>query len=245
MRYIILLLLVSCNSMIDKKETISASGAYDSLSTALDSLKSGLQDLALVSDFAKEAQAKIEQYEKEKRETEIQRDKEMSYTVSDYTKYKSDDRDKRIAELTRKVYQYENEIASLKRKLANDSVKLSKVDRVPNEVIYEPEKPNDRSLVITLDRKMKTGEISLTGVDVYIIPYSKKVKSLMKYEINCDLTKLTDATQAGFYEGKYFFNDIKPGKYLIKICAYYGGFKVIEREDNYQMVAMQVSPPIQ
>jgi predicted RNase H-like nuclease (RuvC/YqgF family) len=241
-KYLPLLFLVACNTETERKEPVYINtGISDSLHLAIDSLKTDLQSIKQISDYAKEAEAKIAQLENEKRQLEAEREKEVSYTVSEF---RSDDRDRKIAELTKRLFQYENEIAGLKKKLNEE--KISKVDKVPEPVIHEPEKPTGNSLVVVLDRKMKDGsEIPLDGIDVYIIPYSKKVKGLLRYEINCDLTKLTEATQAGFYAGQYFFNDLRPGKYLIKICTYFGGYKVIEKENNYQSIAMQVSPPIQ
>jgi chromosome segregation ATPase len=252
-KYLPLLFLIACNSEM-QKETASAinpnAGIQDSLNVALDSLKTDLTSLIAVSDYAKEAQARIKQLEKEKNEVEVERSKEISYTVShDYTQYKSDDRDKKIAELTRKVYQYENEIASLKRKLKDDSVKISKVDKVPNEPVnYEPEKPNDHSLVITLDRKLRgDGDISEQGVSVWIMKYNKKAKKIFKGYDNCQQKDLNllDAKEASYFQGQYFFNDIEPVEYLIKVCALYGNWMVINKKDYKQEIRMLMSPPIQ
>jgi hypothetical protein len=247
-KYLPLLFLIACNSEIDRKETTNTITIHDSLSSALDSLKIGLLEfdtsLMAVSEYAKEAQSKIKRLEQEKRTLEIQRDREVSYTVQDLTQYKSDDRDKRIAELTKKVFQYENEIAVLKKKLKDDSLKLSKVDRVPNE----PEKPNDHSLVITLDRKIKgDGDISEQGVSFLIIKYTNKAMKIFKGYDNCqtkDLNSL-DAKEADYFKGQYFFNDIEPGEYLIKVCALYGNWMVINKKDYKQEIRMLMSPPIQ
>ncbi len=246
-KYLPILFLMACNSEIDRKETAVNvnTDIRDSLSSAIDSLKTDLASIKEVSDYAKDAQAKINQLEKENEALELERSKEISYTVSqDYTQYKSDDRDKRIYELTKELNEKKIEIARLKKTLADNSVKKN-IDIVP-EVTYEPEKPNNHSLVITLDRRMKNADdLPFERISVYILPYEKrKVKGLMKYEVNCGIDKF-EAKQAGFFEGQYFFNDIPPGKYLIKICTLYGGYKVIERNDNYQMVAMKVAPPIQ
>lgn len=70
----------------------------------------------------------------------------------------------------------------------------------------------------------------------------------MRYDLVCDMIELNkfNPRLAMTYEGQYFFNDLPPGKYLIKVCSYYGNYKVIEREkETYQEVVMQVAPPIQ
>jgi len=239
MRYLILLIFVACNSSMERKEIsvpIANNTITDSISLVLDSLKTGLDDLKDVSDYAKEAQAKIARLEKEKKVTEHQI--EVYPMAMQSQDYKSDDRDKVIAELRKKVYDYENQIAALKNELFRTQVK---VDRVPNK---EVEKPNDSSLVIALDGTEK-------GASVWIIPYNRKTKKeierTLKGYYNCQLKDLNsvDARQAKFYNGLYFFNDVEKGKYLIKVCALYGDYMVFKREEKYQLVAMKISPPIQ
>ena len=239
MRYLILLIFISCNSSMETREPVMASpnnSLSDSVGIALDSLKMSIVDLSELSDFAKEAQAKIKRLEKEKQATEKEIEVYPMAMMSD--DYHKDDRDRVIAELRKKVYQYETEIASLKNQLYREQVK---VDRVPNK---EVEKPNDSSLVIALDGTEK-------GATVWIVPYNRKTKKeierTLKGYYNCQLKDLNsmDARQAKFYNGLYFFNDVEKGKYLIKVCALYGDYMVFKREEKYQLVAMKISPPIQ
>jgi len=56
---------------------------------------------------------------------------------------------------------------------------------------------------------------------------------------------LLDAKEASYYKGQYFFNDIEPGEYLIKVCALYGNWMVINKKDYKQEIEMLMSPPIQ
>src|SRR6187402_2506053 len=143
MKYIWLLIFIACNSSMETKEVLMAepnNTLSDSVSIALDSLKMSIVDLSELSDFAKAAQAKIKRLENEKRATE--REIEVYPISINNDDYKKDDRDRIIADLRKKVYDYENQIASLKNQLSREV----KVDRVPNKI--EPEKPNDKSLVI-------------------------------------------------------------------------------------------------
>ena len=104
-------------------------------------------------------------------------------------------------------------------------------------------KPNEDALIIDFDK----GSLTLDGVSVYLIPYSKNVKGLMEYEIYCDMAEVNrlKGKQADYYNGEFFFNDVKPGKYLIKVCCYYGNYKVINRVSGSQVIEMQLAPPVQ
>jgi len=237
MRYLILLIFISCNAE-EKKEIVSSPVEYkstlaDSVSIALDTLQMGIADLKELSDFAKAAQAKIARLEREKRQTE----KEIEvYPMSVNPEYQKDDRDKIIADLRKKVSDYENEIAGLKNQLYREQVK---VDKVPNKI--EVEKPNEKSLIVSLSGPMEN------GASVWIMEASRKAKKIMKGYYNCQVKDLNDlgAKEAKRYKDVYFFNDIPEGKYLIKVCALYGDWVEIKRKDERQTVAMKVAPPIQ
>lgn len=237
MRYLILLIFISCNSSMETKEVIVPIAANttltDSVSIALDSLKMSIVDLSELSDFAKAAQAKIKRLENEKRVTE--HEIEVYPMAIQSNDYKSDDRDKVIADLRKKVSQYETEIATLKNQLYREQVKVSKVKE------EEVEQPNDNSLVITL-----TGVVE-QGASVWIMESNRKAKKIMKGYYNCQVKDLNSlgAKEAKRYKDVYFFNDIPTGKYLIKVCALYGDWVEIKRKDEHQTVAMKVAPPIQ
>ena len=120
---------------------------------------------------------------------------------------------------------------------------------MPDYIEYDQVKPNDKSLVIELDKRIKgDGDISDQGISVYIMKYTREVKKKFKEYGNCALSDINsvEAKQAYYYGGLYFFNDVPPGKYLIKVCALYGNWIVINREkETEQKIKMQVSPPIQ
>src|SRR6187402_2589999 len=235
-KYLPILLLWACNSSSEKASTIvvSEQPLNDSISLIVDSLKEWSENISDISSYAIKAQARIKQLEKEKQATEKEIEVYPMAMMSE--DYKTDDRDRVIAELRKKVYDYENQIASLKNQLFREQVK---VDRVPNKI--EIEKPNDKSLVITLMGALEQ------GASVWIMESNRKSKKIMKGYYNCQVKDLNSlgAIQAKFYHGVYFFNDVPEGKYLIKVCALYGDWVEVKRKDGYQTVAMKVAPPIQ
>ncbi len=248
MRYLILLIFISCNSEMKEREVEHEVNVaiVDSLTLAFDSLKTDLKGFYEVSDYAKEAQARIKKLESEKKQVQFEIGEQPVSLAMQSNDYKpSDDKDKRIYELTQKVRAYEMEIAVLKNRLFYDSMgKVSKnYDIVPNE-----EKPNDKSLVVILNKKLRgDGDISEQGVSVWIMKYTKKAKKAFKGYDNCQQKDLNllDAKEASYYKGQYFFNDIEPGEYLIKVCALYGNWMVINKKDYKQEIEILMSPPIQ
>jgi len=250
MKYIWLLILISCNSSSDKMIVNKQvhSSFIDSVSKVVDSFSMAVADFKEVADFAKGAQARIKELENKKQFVESQVQNEPVYlSMMKSEDYKpTDDKDKEIYRLTQKIREYEREISKLKNRLFYDSMmRVGKIeyDQVPNE-----EKPNDKSLVITLNKKLRgDGDISEQGVSVWIMKYTKKAKKLFKGYESCQQKDLNllDAKEANYYRGQYFFNDIEPGEYLIKVCALYGNWMVINKKDYKQEIEILMSPPIQ
>ena len=235
-KYLPILLLWACNSASEKANPIivSSQPLTDSISLIVDSLKEWSENISDISSYAIQAQAKIKRLESEKKATEHQI--EVYPMALSSENYVSDDRDRIIAELRKKVYDYENQIAALKSELYRTEVKT---DKVPNKI--EVEKPNDKSLIITLSGTLEQ------GASVWIMESNRKSKKIMKGYYNCQLKDLNSlgAIQAKSYKGVYFFNDVPVGKYLIKVCALYGDWVEVKRKDEHQTVAMKVAPPIQ
>ncbi len=235
MRYLLLLLLVGCNSEQKKEIEIPvASNLFsDSLLTTLDSLRVSIGDFSEVADYAKAAKSRISKLEYE-------RDSIKEIKVEPRI-FASLFREKDESGLMKLLEEKDREIASLKNKLRADSLYHVRVDRVQDRIEIEPEKPNDNSLVITL-----TGVVE-QGASVWIMESNRKAKKIMKGYYNCQVKDLNSlgAKEAKRYGDVYFFNDIPTGKYLIKVCALYGDWVEIKRKDEHQTVAMKVAPPIQ
>ena len=240
---ILFILLWSCNSEEARPVEVAETVSFDSLMVNADSANQELRDfkvsLAQTVSQIKELNSRKGEVFNKISSNPVYMDALTFDRVIDTGDYN---------ELRNKLREYETEIARLKKKIYTDSVYHSKVDRVPNSVTYEPEKPNDKSLIIELDRKLRgDGDISEQGVSVWIMKYTKKAKKLFKGYDNCQSKDLNllDAKEASYYRGQYFFNDIEPGEYLIKVCALYGNWMVINKRDYKQEIEMLMSPPIQ
>lgn len=148
-----------------------------------------------------------------------------------------------ISSLMDKIRKYEIEISDLRRRLYLDSILHSKYIGKSIEKTIITDKPGLNSLLVDIDAE---GE-NIDNLDVYLIPYSKKAKRQMEYQISCDYQGISslNGKQAGHYDGVFFFNDVEPGKYIIKVCTYYGNYKVIHRQQGEQLVKMQLAPPVQ
>jgi len=74
-KYLPLFLLIACNSSMEQKETAHPINVeiVDSMTVAFDSLKDDLKSFYQVSDYAKDAQAKLKKLESERDEVHTQR----------------------------------------------------------------------------------------------------------------------------------------------------------------------------
>jgi hypothetical protein len=90
------------------------------------------------------------------------------------------------------------------------------------------------------------------NLTIYLIPDIAENKKIIKkasvYEIRCDEMGLKNAIHsqsAQYCGGVYSFYNVAPGKYFIKICAYYGDFQTYtKRVDGIDSVKLELSPPI-
>jgi hypothetical protein len=90
------------------------------------------------------------------------------------------------------------------------------------------------------------------NLKIYLIPYNNENKKIINkaelYEVGCDvlnLNKAKDNKTAKYKDGTYSFYDVAPGKYFIKICAYYGGFYTYTKKSTGNVtVNFDASPPI-
>lgn len=250
-KYLPILLLMACNSSSEKASPVHVNEQplNDSISLIVDSLKEWSENISDITSYTIQANSEIKKLRQENKELADKAGEvvplAMMYSVP------SDVKDKQIRDLVTERNFLRTENTRLKNIIYSDSVYRTRpfIGKKLQDIEYGgPLKPDDNSLVISLDKKIRgDGEIDDRGITVYIMPYTKKVKKAFKEYGNCDMSKLTglDAKQAQYYQGQYFFNGIEPGEYLIKVCALWGDYKKIDYKGGYQVIAMKVAPPIQ
>ncbi len=86
---------------------------------------------------------------------------------------------------------------------------------------------------------------------IYLIPDNsangKIIRKARVYEIGCDVNIGTAKGKkiAKYKDGLYVFYNVDPGKYFIKVCSYYGGFRDYTKESRGNVtVNFDASPPI-
>lgn len=235
MRYLLfLIVLAGCN---DGKETTPVI-LPDSLYLNADTLTTKLMYLDSVSKLTVfNLTHKIEKLKKE-RDTLI-------HTGAVVYKYVdgADTKNFFIEDLKQRLREKDNEIASLKNQL-NDIYKPTEkqsTKSVPSKTFIQSEiiTPDENSLVVELD----TGNLNIQGAELYLIPF-KGNKAKMNYDMYCD-NSINQFRKADNYDNFYFFNSVPRGKYIVKICYYYGGYKVVNKGIGKETITMQLSPPLQ
>ena len=118
----------------------------------------------------------------------------------------------------------------------------------PKQLITaHPEDTNSLKLKVTFE----SGKTVPNNLLIYLLPEIKANEKLIKrssvYEIGCD-PKIADAKgkkTAEFANGLYVFYDVPPGKYFLKVCAYYGGYQEYTKAKNGNVtINFDASPPI-
>lgn len=231
-RYLIVLVFVSCNSSQEKATPIAVNKTDSSLQLMIDSISLNVDSIGTMTESVENKVARLEREnanmardlgEKSPTVHYVQRDALVASNEQDYSS--------RIEEL-------EKENARLRKRIATDSTYIARMNKTGSP-IEEIEKPNPNSLIVQ--------PVPSNNIDVYLIPYSKKAKKkLMVYEAACDLSLINDlgGKLSSNYKGQHFFNDVLPGKYIVKLCTYFGNYQVIERTQDKQVIVMATSPPI-
>ena len=177
-------------------------------------------------------------------------------------------RNPRMMRMPRPAYDVEGDPKYINLQKKYDSIvalynKLDKLfndytNRIPDPIPIVADKKKEFDSTNSLRLKLYYGNKYNTKVNppdnltIYLIPYSNKNSQVIKdakvYEINCDeasLKKAENRKTAIFRNGFYYFPDVDAGKYLIKICTYYGGFYTYsKRSSGMETLTWDASPPI-
>lgn len=150
-----------------------------------------------------------------------------------------------------------NRLENLKREFKNLQAEYYAYRlKYPVQFIPPPQKPlvpDENSLILNLNfgSSMNNPVKVPDNMEIYLIPTrsnNKLVKDIELYEIHCDEVKMRKAIgkkTANYYNGKYFFSNVAPDNYLIKVCSYYGNYKLIGKNNWKKEISMDVSPPVQ
>lgn len=154
-----------------------------------------------------------------------------------------------IKTLNSKIYQDSLSNSKTKSKLDNANTELEKIKKGKKDKDVDDENiiggPNNLLLNLVETKRVKS-----ENLNIYLIPYSnsKEVKDLMNYEISCNeynIRKIKGYKVAKISRGIYFFKNVDPGKYLLKICTYYGNYQVINKVNGQQTITLMIAPPVQ
>jgi hypothetical protein len=136
------------------------------------------------------------------------------------------------------------------RKDIADSIRVVQYPPSPCKTI---ETKNSLQLAIyyTKDQKYHPG-VSPEKTNIYLIPYNdantqviRKARVYDYYNFNEPaLIKAKDSKIALYCDGTYYFPDVTPGRYLIKVCTLYGAYKEIKVEKGNERFVIDAVPPI-
>lgn len=237
---IVIVIVLQCKNNY-RLETAGTIAAQDSMQTNMSHrLDETIDSFNSLKPLVEQTISKIKYYEGLRNDYQKQ---VSAYAVYKDNNYKPDNAEvnrlkKRLADANAEIERLNKELSGLATKKEFKPYIRPKIDAVLEAPIITPD---DNSIVLDLDGG---GVVTPDNLTIYLIPYSRRVKKHMAYEASCALG-LSENKAASYYNGLYFFNDVEPGRYLIKICTYYGNYKLIKKEEGKISVSMQIAPPIQ
>lgn len=234
---IIIIIIVVWLQFDNEHQTASPIAANDSTAAISERLDSTIETLDSLKPLVTATIQKIKYYETLRNNYQQQVSAYVYEPASDNTSL--NDLRKKLNDANREIIRLNGELREIKT--AKTFIQFKKPDTVFTEKV---DAPNENSILVDLDTK---GIPLSENITIYLIPYSKRVKKLMMYEASCDesIIHKNDYKIAKQYKGVYYFNSVPPGKYLVKICTYYGNYKVINKSDGKEVVKMKVAPPLQ
>ena len=178
---------------------------------------------------------------------------ELKKNIGALSKLKHDD----SIEFKKDMQRLRGDYDLLKRIFDEYKLKYPPIPR-PDPIPYPPpnptpDVPDTNGLQLNLYYSTPKNKRVPGNLKIYLIPdssYNKKIiRKAMLYEIRCDELQLDSAKGkqiATFANKKYSFHNVVPGKYFIKICAYYGGYYPFTKKvfGNTTTQPLDLSPPI-
>lgn len=107
------------------------------------------------------------------------------------------------------------------------------------------------AIYYTKDQKYHPG-VNPENINIYLIPNNdsntrviKRAKSYDFYNYNePELQKAKGSKRAIYCDGTYYFSNVIPGKYLVKVCTLYGAFKEFNIVKGNERLVIDAVPPI-
>jgi regulator of replication initiation timing len=87
-------------------------------------------------------------------------------------------------------------------------------------------------------------------INIYLIPYTNdNIQTIRRAKVydyyNFDEPALEKAGKKALYcNGNYYFSNVSPGKYLVKVCTLYGAYKDYKVEKGNERLIMDAVPPV-
>ena len=136
------------------------------------------------------------------------------------------------------------------RKDIADSIRIVQYPPSPCPTI---DTKNSLQLAIyyTKDEKYHPG-VSPEKINIYLIPFNNAniqvIKKARAYDFlnfnEPDLQKAAGSKRASYCNGTYYFSNVTPGKYLVKVCTLYGAFKEFNIVKGNERLVIDAVPPI-
>ena len=176
---------------------------------------------------------------------------ESSAKTKDYNdlKKKYDDLKSAYDSLLIKYNDLLNKEKTIRKDIA-DSIRVVKYPPSPCPTI---DIKNSLQLAIyyTKDEKYHPG-VSPEKINIYLIPYNdantqiiKKAKVYDYYNFNEPELKKARGSKIGLYcDGTYYFSNVTPGRYLVKVCTLYGAFREFNIVKGNERLVIDAVPPI-
>jgi hypothetical protein len=145
------------------------------------------------------------------------------------------------------------QLLAKEKKIRKDIADSIRIVQYPPSPCAAIDKENSLQLAIyyTKDQKYHPG-VSPDQINIYLIPDNianaqviRKAKVYDFYDFNEPALKNAKGSKTASYcNGTYYFSNVAPGKYLIKVCTVYGAYKEVKVENGNERVVIDAVPPV-